>query len=186
MLLGILECYPVLTGLERSHACIALWTVWHISPRSCVISATAWWWEGRVQGRGPRCTHWPSEQLAMSELEQTVGELKKVLEGGDPNPYPKSVLCLSILRNFLILVYGVSVPFSDCGYPGKQYLSRAVGLAGPHIHKLRNSRSGSARKPGPSVPTTDKGFKYLCTKVRKNIPVNVISLSWVILFIWCF
>lgn len=44
-----------------------------------------------------------------------MGELRKVLEGGDPNPCPKSVLCLSILENCLILLYGVSVPFPDWG-----------------------------------------------------------------------
>lgn len=50
----------------------------------------------------------------MSELAQTVGELRKVLEGGDSYPCPKSALCPSILGNFLILLYGVSGPFSIC------------------------------------------------------------------------
>lgn len=51
----------------------------------------------------------------MFELEQTVGELRKVLEGGDPNPCPKSSLCLSILENILILLYGVKSAFSQLG-----------------------------------------------------------------------
>lgn len=51
----------------------------------------------------------------MFELEQTVGELRKVLEGGDPNPCPKSALCLSILENILILLYGVKSAFSQLG-----------------------------------------------------------------------
>lgn len=49
----------------------------------------------------------------MSELTQTVGELRKVLEAEDSYPCPKSALCPSILGNFLILLHGVSGPFSS-------------------------------------------------------------------------
>lgn len=35
----------------------------------------------------------------MLELEQTVGELRQVLEGRDPYPCLKSALCTSILEN---------------------------------------------------------------------------------------
>lgn len=49
----------------------------------------------------------------MSELTQTVGELRKVLEAEDSYPCPKSALCPSILGNFLIPLHGASGPFSS-------------------------------------------------------------------------
>lgn len=64
----------------------------------------------------------------MFELEQTVGELRKVLEGGDPNPCPKSALCLSILENILILLYGVKSAFSQLGVYWKIISEQSSGL----------------------------------------------------------
>lgn len=51
----------------------------------------------------------------MFELKQTVGELRKVLEGGDPYPCLKSMFWLSILEKFLHLLYGVSMSFPGSG-----------------------------------------------------------------------
>lgn len=43
----------------------------------------------------------------MFELEQTVGEWRKVLEGGDPCVFPKAALWPSSLEKFLNLLYGI-------------------------------------------------------------------------------
>lgn len=142
---------------------------------------------GKGPGWEPLRTYWPLEPLTVLEFEQTVGELRQVLEGRDPHPCPKSALCTSILENSFSFCFLELMCLSPTRAVSANSLWTQQWALCTHICTgrlwawLRNFTSASRRRAGPWIQTVDKGLKYLCTKMRKNIQVNVINPSWVTL-----
>lgn len=82
-----------------------------------------------------------------------MGELRKVLEGGDPCPCPIAALWPSIQESFLHLLYGVCVPFPvvdvlEVAPEGSSGFSVFHMCTGSSVGSAGELRSGSRRGAG--------------------------------------